>query len=246
MTHYVVTSFSERGYDTYGRRFLETFRRHWPPDVELIVYHEGTVLPDWCVGRRLLDVADCAAFIERHRFNTAVQGRTELLDKPWKPKCRLDGYNFRFDAYKFCRKIFALADAARILRQGKLFWLDADTVTVCAVPAALLDELLPDGYAISFLERWRDYHSECGFVGYNLFMDSTHEFIKRFVNLYVTDRFVGYPEWHDSYLFDCMRKETSVKAYSIASRSLREVFNTSPLGRYVHHLKGERKWNANL
>ena len=245
MTYAVVTSFSQQGYQLYGERFLKTYRQYWPSDVPLIVYHEGTSLPSWCEARNLFAIKDCRDFITRHENNLAVQGRLEIKDKiPWKPKCRKDGYNFRYDAYKFSRKIFALADAFKNTSIQKIYWLDADVLTYRSVPVSLLEILLPRHYALCYLRRWLHYHSECGFVGYNLQHRSTLEFMHRFAQLYASDEFMSYKEWHDSFIFDQLRYKMHIKSYPLKAKHMNDVFNTSMIGQYMSHLKGPLKYKA--
>src|SRR6267154_2086897 len=50
---------------------------------------------------------------------------------------------------------------------GRLFWVDADVFTFAPVTHDLLNRVLPAERALSCLDRGQ-YHSECGFVGYNL------------------------------------------------------------------------------
>ena len=36
----VVTTFHKQGYDTYGKRMIETFLKNWPSNIKLYVYAE--------------------------------------------------------------------------------------------------------------------------------------------------------------------------------------------------------------
>lgn len=235
----VVTSFSPQGYDLYGRRFIETFLRFWPQHVPLLVYYEGAEnCPAKCEGVDLLETEPCRSFLARHGDNEFVKGRKQYPGRFWKHALR--DYNFRFDAYKFARKIFAISHAAR-RAQGKLFWIDADVVTRNRVPATLMDVLLPDDIALCYLPR-PGYHSECGFVGYNLEVKPTRALIAAFEKLYAWDEFLGFDEWHDSYLFDRMVERFRPTTKLIAHNDRRQPFDAAPLLiPYMTHLKGPRK-----
>jgi hypothetical protein len=37
----VVTTFNSTGYQSYGKRMIETFAQNWPGNVDLLVYTEG-------------------------------------------------------------------------------------------------------------------------------------------------------------------------------------------------------------
>ena len=41
MKYTVVTTFNAEGYNTYGRRMIDTFLQTWPQEVELQVYAEA-------------------------------------------------------------------------------------------------------------------------------------------------------------------------------------------------------------
>lgn len=235
----VVTSFGRQGYKDYGRRFLQTFRQHWPKAVNLLIYHEGQ--PELGGYDVIQDVESCRLFLERHRDDPVVQGLVRGEQHRWKRDCVEKGYNFRFDAYKFSRKIFAIEHAANLTGAGKLFWVDADVVTFDDIPLSFLDRMLPDTVCTSHLGRATGYHSECGFVGYNLDHPSGLDFIKSFADLYRDDQFFQLPEWHDSWVYDWIRKKKEVSSFNISTESSGHVFVTSPLGRYMDHLKGDRK-----
>ena len=154
--------------------------------------------------------------------------------------------DFSRDAFRFANKVFAIRAAARTTshepRATRLFWLDADVVTFEPVPLTLLDEVLPPDVALSCLDRG-PYPSECGFVGYNLAHPATLPFIEALASLYASDEVFKLQEWHDSYVFDWLRRKGNVPAHCIpyAAGQKRHPFVNSALGRYMDHLKGPRK-----
>ena len=46
MTFTVVTTFHKKGYETYGRRMIETFLKNWPKNIMLIVYAEDCTVTE--------------------------------------------------------------------------------------------------------------------------------------------------------------------------------------------------------
>jgi hypothetical protein len=162
------------------------------------------------------------------------------IGKNWRDA---SGYNFRFDACKFSKKVFAIAMIAEHLAIGppaKLFWIDADTITHAPVPLALLDRVLPDGAALSCLAR-QGYHSECGFVGYNFGHTAATRFIKSFEALYHSEAVFQLAEWHDSWVFDWLRNKLQTPTHNIPHKSKGHPFVNSVLGDYMDHMKGNRK-----
>lgn len=225
---HVVTSFSNRGYCDYGASFLETYQKYW--ETPLLVYHEGCL----CEGVNLLETEPCKSFVERHDGDLVICGKKP--DRQWK---KLGQYNYRFDAWKFSRKVFAIAHAARRVRRGTLFWVDADIVTHRRVSSAFLESLMPN-VDICHLDR-PGYYSECGFVGYNLGSELTWRFIDEFESIYANDLFRPMEEWHDSWIFDRLIDRLKPKTYKIPHTDRGQPFDNSILGHYMTHYKGNRK-----
>lgn len=234
----VVTSFSTKGYQAYAKRFIKTWGDFGPKTVNLLAYHEGEA-PAGVKGVDLLKTEPCASFLERNEGNPYAEGRLQYKNLPYKPNPQ-HPRNFRYDAVKFARKVFAIAHAAATVRHGKLFWIDADMEFMAPVTEEFLHRMLPDDAGISHLAR-PGYHSECGFVGYNLDFDGVHAFIADFAHVYAADRFFDYTEWHDSFIFDRLLERTGVKTHRIPHTSKGTPVEYSPLGACMMHFKGERK-----
>jgi hypothetical protein len=101
---------------------------------------------------------------------------------------------------------------------------------------------------VSYLGRGEKYHSECGWVAYNLDKSECREFIRDFVNMYNTDTIFKEREWHDSYIFDVLRKQIQQRCHFHNLNPSREdkglaghPFINSELGKHMDHVKGDRK-----
>ena len=245
----VVTSCSIAGWNQYGRRFVETFDKFWPADIPLYVVSEDALpcLPDHG-GRKFVPLdlnlsTEFAAFSNRHKSNARAHGlragmKATVMDKR-------HGYNFKMDAVRFSKKVFAVGMATQLVPAGRLIWLDADVVTIDYVPHKFLSTLPPDNYAVAYLGR-KNYHSECGFVSYNLDHPATRPFIDRYVGTYTTDKVFKLSAWDDCAVFDHVRAAKGVPSFSISSPTnyTHHPFVHSPLGQYMDHLKGRRKGQA--
>lgn len=206
----VITSFSLAGHGFYGKRFLETYHRHW--NLPLVVYSEDE-LP---IPHRRLDDPDHVKFRDRSDATP----------------------DYRFQAVRFSHKVFSILDAAKA--GGLLVWLDADVVTFRDVPDDFIAGLLPKGKHIAYLGRdWM--HSECGFVVYDC--DRLGAFFDEWRRLYTSGEIYALKEWHDSYVFDYLREKLKVPSENISGPGKRahHPFINSPLGKYMDHLKGNRK-----
>jgi len=246
MKYTVITSFHNEGLKQYGQRMINTFEQHWPAEVDLVVCAENCrpeiTRPNTKVYD-LLDVsANCRAFVERHRNNPLAHGQAGPPDV-FNPRKA-----FRWNAVRFAYKVFSVALCANNISSGWMIWIDADTHTHSTVPTQWLTKVCPDDAMISYLGRGEKYHSECGWVAYNLDHPETRNFIQDFVMMYNTDRIFEEREWHDSYIWDLIRKryQDNNKFYNLnpswTDKGLAgHPFINSELGLYMDHVKGERK-----
>ena len=242
----VVTSFSLAGWHKYGSRFVATFNEFWPKEVDLHLVSEDEFHVEQDGGRNikvwnLYDSNVASPFLIKYQDEAWAHGNSKTQLPPgvrgWANR---NGYCFRHDAYKFSKKVFAIELVARKIRAKKLFWIDADVVTFAPVPETFFSLALPAEYALSYLGR-TDYHSECGFIGYDLRNAVALRFIRGFAKLYSSGEVFKLEEWHDSWVFDWLRKETAIPAFSIPHGSNHHPFINSMLGKYMDHLKGNRK-----
>lgn len=242
MKYVVITSFTPRCYETYAKNFVDSFKKHWPEKVSLYLYlHEGLRIK----GAHCFDLDQLepsASFLKRHKRNREVQGRKP--SKQWLARERAEGYSFKYDAYKFGRKVFALADAARRLdRDTKLMWFDADVVTLTKVTMDNVAQYLPDDVPISHLENVGDL-TELSFVGYNLACDETHEFLNALEQRYASDTFMQYQYWDDGHQWEYLMAEMKPRVQVLGWKKA-HPFELSVLGEHMVHMRGNQKYQRN-
>jgi len=251
----VVTTCHAAGFRDYGRTMVETYLAHWPAAVPLLLYHEGFD-PPVAPGRVLpLDLMasspQLAAFKARHLGDPRAHGavlpwrRLRLgplsVPLPWRERRA----RYRWDAVRFAHKTFAIFDAARRTDADVLVWIDADTRFFADVDMAELQALAPAESAVSCLRR--PQHSECGFVAYNLRSPETMRLLQEFEEMYTKDLFFAEREYHDSHLFDVVRKRAQARGAHVhdiaagAGWRASHVLINSRLGRFMDHMKGDRK-----
>jgi len=254
-----VTTCHAQGYEAYGRAMVESYLAHWPDDVPLLLYSEGFrcgVEDPRVVEHDLLEAApDLAAFKARHRDHLLAHGRQlghrpdiRLIPREGQIRVRLRspwGLGFRWEAVRFSHKIFAILTAAVETDADVLFWLDADSRFFADVTHAELDALMPADCLLSYLRRKNI--SECGFVGYNLRPPMVRSFLADFGAFYRYDLLFHEKEFHDSYLFDRLRRRyerAGARTFDIAvgaGLAHSHVMEHSRLARFMEHLKGNRK-----
>ncbi|NJO55389.1 MAG: hypothetical protein HC834_02425, partial [Rhodospirillales bacterium] len=224
-TFAAVTTCHAEGYEAYGRDMIASFEAHWPKSVPIYVYREGfeaDIFSPRIIWRDLLkDCPDLVAFKQRHKNNPVAHGlnphsRWQVKFRVRRPTLRVRkvqdwGAGFRWDAVRFSHKSYSVFDAARRCDADVMFWIDADTFTFNDLPISFLEEVMPPDCIVSYLHRPR--YSECGLVGYNLRHPGTAKFLDEFERLYTSDALFQEKEFHDSYLFDVVRKRFERQGY---------------------------------
>ena len=241
-----VTTMHANGYKLYGERMIRSFLQHWPVVQKLVVYTEGFDLAaDLANDPRIVvrDLLSCCpglvAFKQRHASNPAANGRVD--------PARRDP-DFAFDAVRFSHKVYALHHAVQHALPGisAVIWQDADTVTHAPVPEDFLERNFPLDPAVGIYYLGRSQqHSECGWMIFNLLNLHMGEFWESFIEQYNRDLLFELAEWHDSFVFDHVRKK--LEAVGMVNSSITpgyvrgHPFIHSFLGEYMDHLKGPKR-----
>ena len=246
----VITTFNQQGLEKYGQRMISTFEQYWPQEVDLIVYTEKCTPQISKPNVRCIDLIakskHCKRFIKRHKDNPEANGGIgPHNERIWKPN-----KHFKWQGLRFSYKVFSIYHAIQYIDTEWVIWLDADTLTHSLITTEFLDSVCPKGCMVTHLGRGDRYHSECGWVGYHKTNPMCIDFVEDFASMYKNDTMFNYPEWHDSYLFDVQRKiyRDTKGAYFHnlnPDPNLKGLaghpFVNSELGRYMDHMKGERK-----
>ena len=194
-----VTSFGPEGFDLYGKRFLETYVEHvgLPLDVYIETDEEPPFQHPLIKYFPLFKVEGCIDFLKLAQFPAA-------MGHPWGEK----KYNYRYDAFRFCRKMFAIIDAAS-RKPEHLYWIDSD------VEFHERFVFQKDFGFMAYLGR-PEWHSCTSFIGFDLTHFVSGEFFKKLWMLYVTGSVFCLPEWADPQVLDWMRQQTGVPATNLA------------------------------
>lgn len=132
---------------------------------------------------------------------------------------------------------------------GKVFWMDADAVLYRHMPEAFLDTCLPDGKFNCYLGRDGWYFTESGFIGFNADHPIAKTFFRDYVHVFITGTIFTQQWWHDCIAFDVVRflrtkeghgSEFINMASHVPPKTMHPHAN-SEIGKYVKHLKGNRK-----
>ena len=225
----IVTTFSDSGYEEYGRLFLESCQKYLSPEVKILVYKDDADIPAQ-VNTKILNlennIPELTTFKERNKFRNEVD------------------IKFQYQSVRFSHKVYALYHAATTTESRYLIWLDGDTELYDYVTPEYFYKLLPEGSFVGYLGRPGEAFSECGFMIYDLQHTEAREFFNRFKWYYDTDELYNLPEWHDSFIFDVVRKEFEsvgkIAGLNLSAHVTKHHFNVV-LDGYIMHLKGNRK-----
>jgi hypothetical protein len=229
----LVTSWSNAGYEQYGRKFLQSWKETgWNEAAPLVVFTEGHVPEiDGPCYVDLLGDQDLHSFLQRYGEIPAANGFGQTKDGRW--VC-----DYRFQATKFARKVFAIT-SREIPEADWRIWIDADVVFTKAPSEAFWEDTCPKEAQGSYIGRTDWPHSECGWVAYRV--PHCLAFLKTFRGMYSTGKVFGLGEWHDSFVFDYVRRlyDQPLKWKNLAE-GIRGMhpWPETVLGQYMEHYKG--------
>lgn len=249
MKYTVITTFHQAGLELYGQKMIDTFEQHWPESVDLVIYAENCSPVVRKSNVRVVDLLgvskECRRFVKRHRDNPEAHGGLGTHNQgDWTEK-----KSFKWQAVRFCYKVFSVEHALNNINSDWIIWLDADSKTHSSISLEALAKVCPDNSDFSYLGRTDRYHSECGWVGYRKGGNHAINFANRFAGMYIADEIFNYREWHDSYIWDIVRKEFQQKGAVFHDLNPEpdtkglagHPFINSELGKYLDHMKGDRK-----
>ena len=239
----IVTSFNKKLYEYYAYRFIATYC--WPFDC--YIYHEGWTpkfvndLSHFKLRNIHETNPELSAFIHRNLYRNI----DSQYDKDIIPTT-----DYKMDAIRFSFKVFAKTHLMLDCDYDYVFWVDADTVFKKTITEQeVISKFLPQNYCISFIDR-PTYYSECGFVGYNLTKPATKRFIYKLREHYTKDLLFQEREWHDSYVWDCVRKKWLIgePQFNLAPvvKKVGNPWPDTPMSEYADHLKGKKRKDAGV
>ena len=248
----VVTTFNQSGYERYGSRMIDTFLENWPRSVELHVYAESCPVQQQADNLHIIDFVKSVPELRefKQQWGTDLRATGRLATGPADRKGKQPGIGFKWDAVRFCHKVFAVCDLAENWETDIVMWMDADTVCHSPVSVDFIEQQIPREVGIAYLGREGKY-SECGLYALNMHHQATQDFVRQFRHAYIdAERGIfTMREWHDSYVFDRIREQVQTQnptwqqldwAAGLITGEGHPLIN-SEWGAYLDHLKGDRK-----
>jgi hypothetical protein len=242
----VVTTFHKSGYEKYGKRMIESFLKNWPSTIELHVYAEDVNViesaPNLIVHNLLQESIELVNF--KNTWRQVPKANGDVSSDPIRSKRKDAGKGFKWDAVRFAHKVYAIFQCAKITDANILLWMDADMICHSPISQESVESLCSRA-DLCFLGRVGKY-TECGLYSMNLKSQSIQQFLEKFQQYYdnAEEGIFQLEEWHDSFVFDAVRKNISLKEHNWAAGII--TGEGHPLincewGAYLDHLKGDRK-----
>lgn len=252
----VVTTFNTAGRDLYGNRMISTWLAHWPQSVQLWVYTEGCEISQSAPNLHVRDLATASVPLMafKQRWQHVPRANGDVSDDPRRSSRKDSGKGFKWDAIRFAHKVYAIFACAQQCGSDWLLWMDADMVCHSSVTLQDLERLCPVDRDLCYLGR-RGKYSECGLYAMNLRSRHTQDFLQEFQSMYdqAESGIFELDEWHDSFVFDAVRERMplrcldwsgdlgDIRSSVHASRGEGHPLINSEWGRWLDHLKGDRK-----
>jgi hypothetical protein len=252
-----VTTFHKPGLELYGQRFIDSFASRVDKKIKLIVYAENCSPsnPDpnqITILDQTQSLPKLVAFKNRWKNVSKANGIP-----PDEIKQRRKDWNkeFKWHAVRFSNKVYAVFDACEKHKGSWVVWIDGDSFIHSDWSYDNFKKLLPNNTYITYVGRGKGSQTwpECGFYGINLNHPVAHSFVEDFERMYenADSGIFTLEEWHDSYVFgELLKKYKDFPSHDYSAEMyLKEaktgggghpLINTE-LGKYMDHMKGERK-----
>jgi hypothetical protein len=240
MKYTVVTTFNADGYNTYGRRMIQTFLQTWPQDIQLKVYAEGCRVTETAPNLQVLDLE-------------AVSPELVTFKNTWRNVPKANGdlgpgserKAYKWQAVRFSHKVYAIFHAAKHAETEWLIWMDADMVCHSPITTQRIAEFFPDSKQLCYAGRSNKF-TECGLYGMHLTDPAVQNFLAEFQRMYddAENGIFTLPEWHDSYVFDVVKARSGLAELNWSAGLINgegHPLINCEWGAYIDHLKGKRK-----
>ena len=247
-TYTIVTTFNQAGYDLYARRMIQSFLQNWPQSINLWVYAEDCDVDEVAPNLRVFNLNEAAPKLVafKQRWHAVPKANGDVSADPVRSKRKDAGKGFKWDAIRFAHKVYSIFAAAEHCTDDFLVWMDADNYCHSPISQAEVEKLIPVTKDLCYLGR-KGKFSECGLYAMNLRSDGISKFLARFEDMYeyAEEGIFLLDEWHDSFVFDAVRRAIPYLhelnwSDGLVTGEGHPLIN-SEWGAYLDHLKGARK-----
>lgn len=234
-----MTTMHKPYFDHIGDIMLESFEKYWPDDIDLYVFQEGFVIPEY----------------------------SKIKGISWEEHCQTGWESFRGKASGtaeiFAKKGFAFLAGMKIIDCDLLIWLDADTLTYSPFPKEKIESILPKNKLIGVFDTYYQINPnytqeqyldknriltacESGFVLLNKQHKNFNDLVQNYEKNYTLDsRPEKFGDWYDTNVLMAslvdLRTEVEDLSKLRNTNKTQTPINRCWIGEYVHHAKGKAK-----
>jgi hypothetical protein len=233
MSTLAITTFSEDGYNLYGKKMIRTWLQYWPKSYKLRIYAEHD-----------LEVDDPRVeIVQLHEVSPALvkfkQTSQLMLEQTTDKKLR----NKILKTVKWCHKVYAMGHALnKETFYNYLIFLDADTYTKDIVPQGQLESLSEKClFSVHFEYLHKMRHYETGLIIFNLKHQQINDLKEYITSAYDTLEIYEMPKGWDGFWIAEMAAQRGYHVEDL-TQGRRGIF-TNPLVRDIlHHDAGKDKY----
>lgn len=229
----VITTFSEDGYELYGRQMVETWLQHWPDEYNLKVYVEDFKIAKNSRIQQINLNKACPALLDFKKYSQSLLEKNQGDDKQEKRIKK---------TVKWSHKVFAIDHALRSFDTDYLIYLDGDTYSFNNAPPDLGKTLCKENLlAVHFEKLLHGLHFETGLIIFNRRHERFQEFLDSYVRGYTTNEIYDMVKTWDSYWLVHVCEENEFPVTNLAHKTTR-VFNNPIIRQFMIHNVGPGKY----
>jgi hypothetical protein len=222
----IVTTFSDAGYEEYGKYFVESCKKFVGEDIKIFFYVDNThITPELNFVIRNLEQSIPDLTIFKNRNKDKVVGK------------------FIKDAVRFSHKSYCIYHAANNSDVDILIWLDSDTEIYDNIDKSYLTKFLSEGTFTSYLGRPK--YSETGFLTFDLRNPHSKEFFELFKWYYDSDEIYKLKGQLDCHVYDAVRvkleEEHNIQNYNLSPPGVSKNHFNHVFEGYMIHYKGDKE-----
>lgn len=234
MTTLVISTFSEDGYNLYGKRMIDTWCRYWPKNYTLRLYVEHELYVD---DNRveIVDIHDvCPQLVDFK--NKSYLKAENTLDKKQRNKI--------LKTVKWCHKVYAMEHALQS-NYDHIIFLDGDTYSKTTVPAGQLESLVGNNlFAVHFEHLQGMPHYETGLIIFNKRHSQIKDLQDNLTSAYDSGEIFKLPKSWDGFWIAELHKRRNYQVLDLAGGRRTGVFTNEKVRGILAHDAGKKKYQG--
>ena len=178
---------------------VNSFDVNWPDDIELIIFLKIINFYQNKISKKLVVLDYHQEIPEYKNFCEKFKHKEKYTD------------DFRLNAFRFAYKVYAINKAIKSKNSDYFIWLDSDIKTHKKIPLSFLESLISENCYLSYLVEVEKINLSDILSGGFLIFNTNHPIHSTFwelmMEMYNGGKLFYEKEWHDSYIFDQVRKK---------------------------------------